>query len=551
MRSTEFIKEAGRAGDTDDSGMPINRIPTDAEYAARQAQGAKTGAAIKNFFSGTPKELKPAPANFPTIDPIARSNAGYLPATPQEIAAFQAANPYYGKVIGRDGKPIGSGTPGVTWDAGGEQNVLQAAQAAAAGKGNPSQSAAAPAYAGFSPGQSVGPGAADVTLPQTQRNLRDPNSLNQPAQNAQPEITIPQTRRNLRDPNSLNQTEPVPAPAPAAVVPAPVQTAPRVYGPKGEIILPNAAGVNDLDVYKTSELDRYGGETTRKKNDSAPAQNTTPPPAKFNMSPTVWSYAINMGLIQNGKPVESAIRAFQKKNGLEVDGVIGNDTSNAIISAATTGTPNIGRGNQGGATPYEKTLPPMPAETGGPPAGSGTIMPGVKDSKGRQVYKRPDSSVMAWDPTTQLFSFYDAPSVTRGSKSGQDYVNPAQPRATQAATQATTGTAAGTMGDYKSRALPAGTAPPYPAFPPYVGSANASTFDKLRAPFGSGPASISAMRTAQDERYKAYHAAVADWEAKYGKTHYMSGNPKKVQETVVKESSDLARIRHLAGLTRN
>jgi hypothetical protein len=63
MRSNEFIKEAGRNGSMDDFGQPINPIPTDAEYAARQAQGAKTGAAIKDFFSGTPKELKPAPAS--------------------------------------------------------------------------------------------------------------------------------------------------------------------------------------------------------------------------------------------------------------------------------------------------------------------------------------------------------------------------------------------------------------------------------------------------------------------------------------------------------
>jgi hypothetical protein len=390
MRSKEFIREAPR-------GQPM----TDAEYAAQQAQGAKTGAAIKNFFSGTPKELKPAPANFPTIDPIARSNAGYLPATPQEIAAFQAANPYYGKVIGRDEKPIGSGTPGVTWDAGGEQDVLQAAKAAAAGKGNPSQSAAAPAYAGFSPNQSFGPGAvADDSEARAaaaaELNRKAITTTERPAPPA-PVKPAPPAPVKPAPPAEVKPAEVKPAPAPA----------PRVYGPTGEIILPNAAGVNDLDVYKTSELDRYGGETTRKKNDSAPAQNTTPPPAKFNMSPTVWSYAINMGLIQNGKPVESAIRAFQKKNGLEVDGVIGNDTSNAIISAATPGMPNIGRGNQGGAAPNQKTLPPMPTvRTGEPPAGSGTIMPGVKDSKGRQVYKRPDSSVMAWDPTTQLFSFY-------------------------------------------------------------------------------------------------------------------------------------------------
>ena len=123
MRSKEFVKEAGRNGSFDDSGMPINNTPA-------------------------------------------------LP--PQQLRD-------------RYGNKIASGTPGVYWNE-----------------------------------------PADVTLPQTQRNLRDPNSLNQPAQNAQPEITIPQNQRNLRDPNSLNQQEPayvdrIPAVKPGE--PAPVQNA--------------------------------------------------------------------------------------------------------------------------------------------------------------------------------------------------------------------------------------------------------------------------------------------------------------------------------------
>ena len=123
MRSKEFVKEAGRNGSFDDSGMPINNTPA-------------------------------------------------LP--PQQLRD-------------RYGNKIASGTPGVYWNE-----------------------------------------PADATLPQTQRNLRDPNSLNQPAQNAQPEITIPQPQRNLRDPNSLNQTEPAYVdriPAVNPVAPAPVQNA--------------------------------------------------------------------------------------------------------------------------------------------------------------------------------------------------------------------------------------------------------------------------------------------------------------------------------------
>ena len=496
MRSKEFIREAPR-------GQPM----TDAEYAAQQAQGAKTGAAIKDFFSGTPKELKSAPANFPTIDPIARSNAGYLPATPQEIAAFQAANPYYGKVIGRDGLPINGGEV----LAGGEQNVLQAAQAAAAGKGNPSQSAAAPAYADrFTPGQSATTGAATDdsaarAAADAERNRKAIRTTERPA----PAAVVPAAVVPAPAPAPVKPAAVVPAPAPAPVAPAPAPAPAPAAEPVPSFNVP--------------------GEAHRGQRGTTPGQNVTPPPAKFNMSPTVWSYAINMGLIQNGKPVDSAIRAFQKKNGLEVDGIIGNDTSNAIISAATTGMPNIGRGNQGGATPYQKTLPPMPAETGGPPPGSGTIMPGVKDSKGRQVYKRPDSSVMAWDPTTQLFSFYNAPSVSRGSKSGQDVAQSGSKQPAAASAIPATAT---------TKAAPAATAPAAPDHP------KSSLTDLLLK-------SREERRATSANQWNAWSTADDAWYEKYGKTHNRDGTPKTVQATVVKESSEVARIRHLAGLTRN
>jgi len=103
MRSKEFVKEAGRNGSMDDFGQPINQPPTDAEYAARQAQGAKTGAAIKNFFSGTPKELKDAPPGTP-IDPYVRARLGYKP---------YAGETEPGYLLGADGNPVkdGSGQP--------------------------------------------------------------------------------------------------------------------------------------------------------------------------------------------------------------------------------------------------------------------------------------------------------------------------------------------------------------------------------------------------------------------------------------------------------
>ena len=340
MRSTEFITEAPAR--TDDFGQPINQPPTDAEYAARQAQGNKTGAAIKDFFSGTPKELKDAPPGTP-IDPYVRARLGYKPFT-------GATQP--GVLVDRDGNPVrdGSGQPIQT----------------------PNSPVAKP---------------ADVPLPQSQRNLVDPRSLDQavpaPVQNAQPEITIPQNQRTLTDPRTLDQPAPV---APAPVAPAPIAPAPIAPAPV------------------------------------APVKNVTPTKTATGIRPAILGYASAMGLYKNGRPDINAIKAFQRKNGLNDDGIIGADTSGAILSAAPAGMTGSSRGGQGGAAAYkvDSQLPikpvqnltpaPAPAPAAGPPPGSGTIMPGVKDSEGRQVYKRPDSSEMSWNPTTQRFFPYSGQS---------------------------------------------------------------------------------------------------------------------------------------------
>ena len=80
-------------------------------------------------FGGKPAELKDAPPGT-SIDPFVRQRMGYKPATQQDIAAFQAANPNAGKVVGGDGKPIKTGD-GSDLGSGGGQAVTQAAQAAA------------------------------------------------------------------------------------------------------------------------------------------------------------------------------------------------------------------------------------------------------------------------------------------------------------------------------------------------------------------------------------------------------------------------------------
>ena len=132
MRSTEFLKEAPARYDDlgQEIGPAAGTVGAAQADAARIAQGQKNLNAVKGFFGAKPEELKDAPPGT-SIDPYVRARQGYKPATQQEIAAFQAANPNYGKVVGSDGQPIKSGTPGVTWDAGGEKATVQTAQAAA------------------------------------------------------------------------------------------------------------------------------------------------------------------------------------------------------------------------------------------------------------------------------------------------------------------------------------------------------------------------------------------------------------------------------------
>jgi len=458
MRSNEFIKEAPR-------GQPM----TDAEYAAQQAQGAKTGAAIKDFVSGTPKELKDAPPGTP-IDPYVRARLGYKP---------YAGETEPGYLLGADGNPVkdGSGQP------------IRTPNSPIA------KAAAMPAYQA--------------------RDLRDPNSLNQSAQNAQPEITIPQNQRNLRDPNSLNQPAPayvdrIPAVkpvAPAPVAPAPVAPAPVAPAPVAPAPAPAPAPAAE-----PVPSFRVPGEAHRGQRGTTPGQNTTPPPAKFNMSPTVWSYAINMGLIQNGKPVDSAIRAFQKKNGLEVDGVIGNDTSNAILSVATPGMPNISR--RGGAPAgAEREYTPFPKR--------------VNQIGGRFPKGVP---LVGPDGTTPV------PALANKTGAQQVKTLPTGNNSTPAAAE---------TGGYPDRITdPEG----------YKKEINRRLLKKYAGSASATPAAASSVVIKPGDTLSRIAAA-------NGTTvqAIMAANPSiRDQNTIaagqtvkLRESSEVARIRHLAGLTRN
>lgn len=432
MRSKEFITEAPAR--YDDSGQEIG--PAAGSVAAAQADAARIAAGqsnfngIKNFLGFKPTELKDAPPGY-SIDSTIRANNGYKPANQKEIAAFQAANPNYGKLVDRNGNPIKSGTPGVTWDAGGEKGVVQAAQAAAP----QSKGDVHAGQQGYNTDLLRIPGAAqrdqggynyqparepsimptprfDTDITPVKRVRADRTAEIQADADAEAAAAAARAAAAAdRNRKAIGSTEspvqsvtPLPVPPPAK---AEREWDPRVYGAAHagqggtvpEIIRPNAMAapgeppVADVDVYKRSEMDDLAGRYPKKAD---PVKQNPTPKAGFKMSPTIFAYATELGLVQNGKPVDAAIRAFQEKNGLKPDGIIGPNTSNSIISAIKPGQAYSGRSTgQGGASaedlaaykpghfippPIQKK--PVPSQAATPPAGGGQVIGGGRIPQG-------------------------------------------------------------------------------------------------------------------------------------------------------------------------
>jgi len=116
-------------------------------------------------------------------------------------------------------------------------------------------------------------------------------------------------------------------------------------------------------------------------------QATTPPakaPARSTISPAILGYASSMGLYKNGQPDTAAIKAFQQKNGLKVDGLIGPNTSGAILSAAKPGDAGSGRGGAGGPSATQVTQNATPAGTVPPRPGIGFAKAGEQAAWDRQ-----------------------------------------------------------------------------------------------------------------------------------------------------------------------
>lgn len=389
MRSTEFLKEAPAR--YDDSGNELAPAPGTVGAAqadaARIAQGQKNLNAIKGFFGMKPEELKDAPPGF-SIDPVQRARMGYKPATQQEIAAFQAANPNYGKLVDREGKPIKSGTPGVTWDAGGEKAVVQTAQAAAPetkGAAHIGMTPNVPTDVGRQPGAAhTGAAAYNIQTP-----AAAPAAPAAPADDsaARAAAAADRDRAAIKD---LTRLADVPAPAAPAAAPEDSVAEPVVTAAElGSQSFPTTAN----SAAAAAEPAAGGGVRPQDVGpaNTVPAQAATPAAKKAapRVSPAVVGYASSMGLYKNGQPDPAAIKAFQKQQGLPADGIIGPNTSAAILSTAKPGMAGSGRGQQGGApAPEQRTVTPTaPAQRGAntkaptPVTPGKTPAPAVKESR--------------------------------------------------------------------------------------------------------------------------------------------------------------------------
>ena len=419
-RLTEQLVE--RAGDE-----PMS----DADYAKQMAQGQKNLNAVKGFFGGkpaAPAELKDAPPGT-SIDPIVRQRMGYKPATQQDIAAFQAANPNAGKVVGGDGKPIKTGD-GSDLVSGGGQAVTQAAQAAApAAAPNPTDArlaagtqtanTAAPAQAT----QKVDPGQADRDDADQgaamRANAAGGNSTSaatgagNPGEEAAAELA--RMKQLAGVPTAADQDDADMGAAMKANQTAAIGANQDAEDQAmGQAMTANAA--QSAALASGAQDDATGVDKAVAANAAAPAAPTQaaspakPAPAKagFKADPIGQSIANQLKMT-----TPDAIKLFQKNNGLTADGQIGPATTKALQAAAKkmgvtttsgvgTSTAGAGRGGQGGPTaaqlaaprpgvnqPAAKPAPakPLPGKRPFPGAGQISDNPAAED---RQFYEELD-----------------------------------------------------------------------------------------------------------------------------------------------------------------
>jgi hypothetical protein len=450
MRLKEFIKEAGRNGSNEFDAAPGAAPAETPAWLKNAGKYLANKIGLKEPVSLEPGALPPEPkkSTYKGIDPIVRQQAGLPPATHQEIDAYVKANPpVVGGLTGRDGKPVLSG---------GALELERAAREAAPREFYPplEKAAVPPAPAAGMSDAEIAANAQRIKTPREQGNYLnkdfDDRSFDRspvaPGGSEAPRTTVaaPSSAAVQGGADSrlskfpavaaAAAAEPAPAAVAAAVPTTTIKTEPiaavggdqTAAGPKLNRLTGKVDGENTeqddaalarikdlsqdpkLDTSKAKSGDQtvnIGGKSGDADADVGPVvepkkdQKKKPSDTKssvnggINISPTVFAYATNIGLIQNGKLDIERIRKFQRSQNIEDDGIIGKDTSNAILSVGNAyqgaGT---GRGDSGnpGSTRINVDEPKN--------AGYVEPLPGVKDSKGRQVWKKADGVLAGFDP---------------------------------------------------------------------------------------------------------------------------------------------------------
>lgn len=254
MRSTEFINEAG-------SDRPAM---TDAEWAARQAQGQKNLDALKGIGSKIAGAFK-------------GNNQAATPAATQP-----------GFLQDRDGNPVrdGSGQPILT------PNSPVPAPAAPAAPAVPDAATAAPPEP-----------AADVQIPQSQRTLVDPDTLNQTTpdvQNATPATQMPKRPGQQKS-------------GPARVTQRPAASPNQSSAETARLA---RSGINPINATAAARIARQGapGAAGYVKTTPPNIQNATPTP----VDPT--TLPVNQRISQAVAPGTSLVDRFRRSVGLPAGG---------------------------------------------------------------------------------------------------------------------------------------------------------------------------------------------------------------------------------------
>jgi hypothetical protein len=397
MRSKDFIREAGRnqtdefGNSTNDSNAKRAETPDWLKNAGKwlgNKIGLKEPVELPDYTASRQQDAA-AKSNYRGIDPVIRKSLGMAPATQQEIDSYMKANPAeVGGLTDRYGKPIVSG---------GAQDMERAARAA-----GPSRRADfdVDSYAGAPDPKAVGdrfytprelgfqPGG---TMPGEKKAAAAPAAAAVPAAPAAPAAAaVPAAPSSATVQGGAASADSRISKVPPVAVAQPISTTPI----KTEPIAAVDGDQTDANGRKLNRLTgKVDGENTE-QDDAALARikDLSQDPKLDTSKAKSGDQTVNIGGKSGDadadvgpvvEPKKDQKKKTQNKEPVPVQPTV----------VKTKPTP----GGDNKRISSDTTAPEIVI----PPGTPGTMLPGVKDSEGRQVWKRPDSSEMGWDTKTQ------------------------------------------------------------------------------------------------------------------------------------------------------